>query len=143
MMPLPKVLDLLNTTNVYGTMEDALERTKMDELLANNTLYTLLAIPDQAFESFFDANENFDDLDDFSDQELEDLMRYHIIPGNVRQDQMRNQLGPSVFPTLLEGDSVEIRQGFDWQVDDAVFLLQDIQSTNGVIHIINNVLIPG
>ncbi|MEO0469511.1 MAG: fasciclin domain-containing protein, partial [Bacteroidota bacterium] len=93
--------------------------------------------------SFFDANDNFDDLDDFTDQELEELMRYHIIPGNVRQAEMQNQLAPTTFPTLLEGDSVIVRQGFDWQVDDAVFLIQDIQSTNGVMHIINNVLIPG
>lgn len=68
---------------------------------------------------------------------LQEILLYHILPGFFPSDEL--QEGP--IETLLFGKSLEV--GLDpIRFDDAGVVRPDEESCNGIIHIINDILLP-
>ena len=91
------------------------------------------AIPDSVFEAL-------------SEGELADLLRYHVAPGELRSSDLTD--GRSV-PTLLNGASLTVLaseadgvQLIDAQRDTVGVTLPDVTVSNGVVHVLNGVLMP-
>jgi transforming growth factor-beta-induced protein len=73
---------------------------------------------------------------------LADVLLYHVVAGNVRSTQVPSGLVPTV-----NGENISINLASGVQITDAnsntvSVTTVDIQGTNGVIHIINGVLLP-
>ena len=62
------------------------------------------------------------------------ILKYHVLPRRVL-------LGPYEAPTL-EGGSVSIRPEPGTHVNGAKVVLADVKTTNGVVHVIDTVLLP-
>ncbi len=78
-----------------------------------------------------------------SNAQLIEVLTYHVASGNVRSDA----LSVSMVPTLNATNSIDLREdggNFFIQNGDSRtdFIITDIQGTNGVIHLIRDVLIP-
>ncbi|MBP7698062.1 MAG: fasciclin domain-containing protein [candidate division Zixibacteria bacterium] len=69
------------------------------------------------------------------------ILTYHVVPGAVTADQVVRLSSAET----LNGASVTITLGGDGtvRIDNAVVTATDIKATNGVIHVIDAVLIPG
>jgi len=69
------------------------------------------------------------------------ILTYHVVPGAVTSDQVVKLTSAET----LNGASVTISLTGDGKVkiDNATVTVTDIQATNGVIHVIDAVLIPG
>jgi len=67
---------------------------------------------------------------------LEDVLRYHIVPGGP-YPSVRLASSQSL-PTLVEGANIQISPG---QVNDATIIMTDQLANNGLIHVIDTVLI--
>ncbi|MFT4685737.1 MAG: transforming growth factor-beta-induced protein [Neolewinella sp.] len=82
-------------------------------------------------------------VESLTTEQLVEVLTYHVVSGNVRSEA----LSVTVVPTLNTTNTIDIRQeGGTFYVQNGDnrtdFLLTDIQGTNGVIHLIDAVLIP-
>ena len=69
---------------------------------------------------------------------LTEILTYHVVSGSVLSTDLTT--GPV---DTLEGSPVYIVVGDDVMVNDADVTAADIVASNGVIHVIDEVLIPG
>jgi uncharacterized surface protein with fasciclin (FAS1) repeats len=76
-------------------------------------------------------------------QRLTDLLLYHVLDGQHLAADVAGMSGQSTA-TLLEGQSLQITtdEGGNVLVNGIQVLTTDIQASNGVIHVINGVLVP-
>jgi transforming growth factor-beta-induced protein len=82
-------------------------------------------------------------VESLTTEQLVEVLTYHVVSGNVRSEA----LSVTVVPTLNTTNTIDIRQeGGTFYVQNGDnrtdFRLTDIQGTNGVIHLIDAVLIP-
>jgi len=70
---------------------------------------------------------------------LSDILLYHVASGEVLSTDLRNGMQ---IPTLLQEEEliVYLRNGV--QINDAFVVVTDVLALNGVIHVINQVLVP-
>ena len=72
---------------------------------------------------------------------LTDILLYHVAEGKVLASQLSD--GQEIS-TLLDGGevTVDIRSDGDVLINDAMVLTTDVKASNGVVHVINQVLVP-
>jgi uncharacterized surface protein with fasciclin (FAS1) repeats len=68
------------------------------------------------------------------------VLLYHVVPGAVTADQV---VGLDSAQTV-EGGSVSIRvEDGKVFIDDAEVIATDVLASNGVIHVVDRVIVPG
>ncbi|MEM8907510.1 MAG: fasciclin domain-containing protein [Bacteroidota bacterium] len=125
----------------FSTLVGALSRVGLDATLDGTGTFTVFAPTDAAFAA---AGINLDDL---SDQELTNVLLYHVLGNEVPSSAITagksyagtlNETGPgnAALSILIEaGNQVVIN-------NNATVEQADVEATNGVIHVINRVLLP-
>jgi uncharacterized surface protein with fasciclin (FAS1) repeats len=120
----------------FTTLLKAVEAAGLLEILQSPGPYTLFAPTDAAFAKLPD-HMLAAWLDD--PHKLKQILTYHVVFGDVRTDNFVEIDSAETFEGGIVGiESTE--QGF--KVNDAKILQTDILTDNGVIHIIDTVLIP-
>lgn len=144
------ILDTAIGNEGLSTLVEAVNAAdeSLAQLLDGPGPYTVFAPSNLAFENFDGyLQENFNmTLDDvLADQELlTNLLSYHIVAGNVLSTQLTDgQIVPTIYPgtgigVVINADgSVSLNNG----VADVIGA--DIVASNGVVHVIDNVLFNG
>lgn len=133
-----------------STLAAELRTAELDALLAGNGPYTLFAPTDTAFTRLAPGIAG-DLLAPGNRAALVALLRYHIVPGVMTTEQLTQRIraggGRTVLTTLggqpitatLTGDVITLTSatGNRSYVEAA-----DIAQVNGVIHVVNGVLVP-
>lgn len=66
------------------------------------------------------------------------LLKFHVVPGTMTSDLVRNGNAPT-----LNGANVALsKSGTFITIEDAVVTTPDLKATNGVVHVIDRVLVP-
>ena len=131
--------DLLETAvnaGNFNTLVKAAEAANLIEILKSPGSFTLFAPTDEAF-----ANLPEGTLDSLLQDipKLKKIVAYHIASGDVRSDDLV-QINEA---ETLEGSIVAIESADGkFKVNNANVLKTDILTDNGVIHIIDGVLMP-
>lgn len=139
--PAPGTLDLAATVLAHddlSTLGSALVAAGVAPELEGETAYTLLAPTDAAFEALPEGalEALFDDP-----AALAELVRYHLITG-VSDAAGLGQLGTAV---TIQGEplTVTLTSDVELQINDAVNVVEpDIVAANGILHKIDQVLLP-
>jgi transforming growth factor-beta-induced protein len=137
---LPPSLDLVETAVAAGnftTLAGALVATGLDETLQGDGPFTVFAPTDEAFAAFEADNPGV--LAGLTNAELTDVLLYHVVPGWAGPADLSDGM---LVPTALDGSSLTITLGDGVQVNDANVTSANIVTTNGVIHVIDAVLLP-
>jgi predicted heme/steroid binding protein len=97
-----------------------------------------------ALENMFDISEDFDPSQGFEglvgDLDILDLLRYHMVEKTLLLNALKT--GNASIETL-SGDFIEIRvSGDDVFVNDVKIKTSDLLATNGVVHVLDGVLVP-
>jgi len=73
-------------------------------------------------------------------EQLKSILLYHVVEGKVTADQVVKLTSAKT----LEGESakIEVRDGKVY-VDGAQVVKADVPASNGVIHVIDSVILPG
>jgi uncharacterized surface protein with fasciclin (FAS1) repeats len=136
--PTPQ-LNLVATAQAAGqftTLLAAVEAAGLQQELAANGPYTVFAPTDAAFAALPPGT--VEGL--LQNQEaLRAVLLYHVVPGRVTAAQAA---GLSAAPTL-NGAAVPVAQeGSTLRVGGATVVQADVEASNGIIHVIDAVLIP-
>ena len=133
------ILDVLRLDGRFSVLLSALEATGLDEAVATGKL-TLFAPTDDAFAPLLEAGTIDELLAEPGLGTLTDILLYHVVEGR------RSALSLLFFATAttLQGTDVRIeysrKRGF--RVNDSRVISANGRAPNGVIHIIDAVLIP-
>ena len=138
---LPKLDNIPATAQAAGkfnTMLAAVAAAGLGEVLAGPGPFTVFAPTDDAFASL-PAGTVEDLLKPENKQKLIDILKYHVVSGRVYDN---DAVKAGKASTLL-GPSINIGVNAEGlTVNDAKVVTKNINSTNGVIHVIDKVLIP-
>ncbi len=72
-------------------------------------------------------------------RKLAAILKYHVIPGRVKAQDVA---GKSLNVRTVQGQSIAVDGTFGVRVNDAHVIQPDIETSNGVIHVIDSVLLP-
>ena len=120
----------------FTTLATALEAADLVETLQGPGPFTVFAPTDAAFEKLPEGA--LEDL--LADPEaLKQVLLYHVVEGEVTSEQVvglseATTVAGIAVPISVEGDTVKI--------GDATVVTADVEASNGVIHVIDTVLLP-
>ena len=141
--PLNIVDIALNSPNL-STLVAALQKADLVDAVKANSIKTVFAPTNDAFQALLDSNENWSSLDDIPMATLKTVLLYHVIDGKV----MSTDLSNTYVPTLATGPNnepislqVETTGAVEFNGDSKP-LQVDIPASNGVIHLIDRVMLP-
>jgi uncharacterized surface protein with fasciclin (FAS1) repeats len=121
----------------YSILFKALHATGLDATLGGKDIYTVFAPTDEAFGKLPEGT--LDKLMLPENQEkLRSLLLYHVIPGQV----LSSSLTDSEVKTA-NGEKVDIDvDGKQVEVEDSKVVNADVMANNGVIHVVDKVIVP-
>jgi transforming growth factor-beta-induced protein len=136
-MLLPNIVDhALNNPQTFSELVNALVAANLVGAVGGEGPFTVFAPVDQAFVDIADV------VAGLNPDQLSLVLRYHVVPAQVREADITegpvNTLANQEFTISVPG-AVLIT---DTTGDSSEVLLTDVQGTNGVIHVIDRVLLP-
>jgi transforming growth factor-beta-induced protein len=138
---LPSTDDLIDTAvgaGDFGTLATALKTAGLIEALKGDGPFTVFAPTDAAFAKLPEGTVA-GLLKPENKAKLTDILTYHVVPGRLNA----NQLAAAASADTLQGGF--LRFGIDagrLQVNGVNIVGSDVETTNGVIHVIDEVLLP-
>ena len=120
-----------NSKPTFKTLNVALAKTGLAGVVSSNRL-TVFAPTDDAFEAIGLNQRNIATVPN-----LEEILLYHVLGDVVYSTQLTNG-----FVTTLNGSAVEVNLDSGVMINDSNVISADIQARNGVIHAIDQVLLP-
>ena len=130
------VYDIVSNSNDHTTLETAINACGLDGTLSGPGPFTLFAPTDAAFNAL-PAGTVAALLNDIPT--LTDILKHHVLGDSVMSTMLSNGM---MATTLLGTDvTVSITNG-NVYIDNAMVTVADIIADNGVVHVIDAVLLP-
>lgn len=132
------IVDTAAKAGSFNTLVQAIQAAELEEVLRGEGPFTVFAPTDEAFGKL-PAGTLEDLLKPENKSQLQAILTYHVVPGNMySQDVVKMQSGKTVNGQEM---SIRAETGSVW-VDEARVTQTDIPASNGVIHVIDSVLMP-
>ena len=123
----------------FKTLAAALEAAGLVEALKGQGPFTVFAPTDEAFAKL-PAGTVEELLKPENREKLKAVLLYHVVPGKVVAADVLKMNGKEA--KTLQGGKVKVRTSGGVMVDNAKVLKTDVMAANGVIHVIDTVLMP-
>lgn len=135
--PLPSIAEIAAGDERFTTLVTALQQAGLVETLAGEGEFTVFAPTNDAFAALGS------DLDAvLADNELlTQVLLYHVLDGAVDAETAMTLDGEMVETLSGDSFSVSLSDG-SLYINDAMVIIADIQASNGIIHVIDAVLVP-
>jgi uncharacterized surface protein with fasciclin (FAS1) repeats len=131
------IVDTAVGAGSFKTLAAALKAAGLVDALKGEGPLTVFAPTDEAFAKL-PAGTLDDLLKPENKQKLTAILKYHVVAGNVKAaDVVKLKQAET-----LQGQKVKIDTADGVKINDAKVVKTDIECTNGVIHVIDTVLIP-
>jgi uncharacterized surface protein with fasciclin (FAS1) repeats len=133
------IVDTAVSAGQFETLAAAVEAGGLVDTLKGPGPFTVFAPTDEAFAKLPDGTvENL--LKPENKEQLVAILTYHVVPGKVMAADV---VGLSEAKTV-NGEMLTVgADGGNVMIDGATVVTTDIQATNGVIHVVDAVLLPG
>lgn len=133
-------LDIVDTALAAGnfsTLAAALGAAGLIETLKKKGPFTVFAPTDAAFAKI--PPQTLSELLQPENREkLTAILTYHVVAGRVSAHDVANLNSA----TTLQGQTVKISKQDGVKINDAKVIAPDVEATNGMIHVIDAVLMP-
>ena len=132
------IVDTAVSAGSFKTLVAAVQAAGLVDTLKGEGPFTVFAPTDEAFAAL-PAGTVDDLLKPENKDQLVKILTYHVVPGNVKAadvvklDSAKTVNGQSVAIKVVDGKVM---------VDNATVTTADIEASNGVIHVIDTVLLP-
>ena len=131
------IIDTAIRSGIFQTFTRLLEGSSLERQLRSPTCFTLFAPADIAFAYVSPETLNRLVQADFEGT-LADMLSYHVVPGEFPSTQLREL---SRLKTA-SGRDLSISHTRELRIEGARLLQTDIQARNGLIHVIDRLLLP-
>lgn len=121
----------------HTTLVAAVQAAGLVETLSGEGPFTVFAPTDEAFAALPEGTVESLLLPENRDQ-LVSILTYHVVPGAV----MSTDLTDDMMAATVEGSDIMIDLDSGVMVNDATVIAADIEASNGVIHVIDAVIMP-
>ena len=122
----------------FNTLAAALKAAGLIDTLRGEGPFTVFAPTDEAFAKLPEGTvESL--LQPENKDKLISILTYHVVPGKVKAKDVVNLTSAK----SVEGDTIDIKvKDGTVYVDNAEVVKTDVMATNGVIHVIDSVILP-
>lgn len=132
---MPDIIDTAINAGTFNTLVTAITTAGLDTALKGAGPFTVFAPTDEAFSKLPSGTvESL--LEDIP--QLRKILEYHVVSGKV----MAADVVKLDSATTTEGSTVKIDSSKGVKVNNATVIMPDIEADNGIIHVIDTVLIP-
>lgn len=132
---MPNIVEVATNAGSFNTLIAAVQAAGLVETLSGPGPFTVFAPTDDAFAKLPEGTvEGL--LED--KEQLTKILTYHVVPGKV----MAADVQSLDTATTVEGSDLKIDASSGVKVNDATVTQADIEADNGVIHVIDTVLLP-
>jgi uncharacterized surface protein with fasciclin (FAS1) repeats len=132
------IVDTAVAAGTFKTLVAAVTAAGLGETLKGEGPFTVFAPSDDAF-----AKLPAGTVDDLVKPENKDkltaILTYHVLPGKVMAADIA---GKKLEPATVNGETLHVDATSGVKVNGASVVTADIEATNGVIHVIDAVLMP-
>jgi uncharacterized surface protein with fasciclin (FAS1) repeats len=129
------IVDTAVSAGDFNTLVTAVKAAGLVETLKGDGPFTVFAPTDAAFAKL--PPEQLEAL--LSDKEaLTRVLTYHVVPGKLKAADVVSETRIAT----VEGQSLTVEAGGSVTVDNATVIKTDIVTSNGVIHVIDSVMLP-
>jgi uncharacterized surface protein with fasciclin (FAS1) repeats len=129
------IVDTAIGAGSFNTLVAAVTEAGLVETLKGEGPFTVFAPTDEAFAKIPEADLNAL----LADKEaLTKVLTYHVVSGKV----MAADVAGMESATTVEGSMISIDTSDGVKVDEATVVQADIETSNGVIHVIDTVIMP-
>ena len=132
------IVDTAVNAGSFETLVAAVQAAGLVDTLKGDGPFTVFAPTDEAFAALPEVTVESLLLPENIDQ-LVAILTYHVVPGKV----MSTDLSDDMEATTVQGESVTIDLDNGVMVEKATVVSADIETSNGVIHVIDTVILPG
>jgi uncharacterized surface protein with fasciclin (FAS1) repeats len=133
------IVDTAIAADGFETLVAAVQAAELVDTLKGEGPFTVFAPTDEAFAALPEGTVENLLLPENRDQ-LVAVLTYHVVPGKVMSADLAGQ---QVSPETVQGQTLAIdATGSAVMVNAATVVQADIEASNGVIHVIDTVLIP-
>jgi uncharacterized surface protein with fasciclin (FAS1) repeats len=132
---MPTIVDIAVQAGKFNTLVQAVQAAGLVETLSGEGPFTVFAPTDEAFAQI--PAETLQAV--LADKEkLTAILTYHVVPGKL----MAADVVRSTQLQTVQGQSITVSTEGGVRVDDANVIQTDIEADNGVIHVIDKVIMP-
>ncbi len=131
------IVELAMQTDALSTLVQAVKAADLVETLNSEGPFTVFAPTNEAFNALPSGTlESL--LQPENKSTLSSILTYHVVPGKI----MASDLEDGMTVETVQGAEITISLGDNAMVNDATVTQADIEADNGVVHIIDTVILP-
>lgn len=133
---MPDIVDIAVNAGMFKTLVTAVQAAGLVEVLRSPGPFTVFAPTDEAFAKLPPGTvqtlvQNI--------PQLSRILTYHVVSGKL----MQSDLQAVTSLTSVEGSPIRIAATDGFEVKNATVVAADIEADNGVIHVIDTVILMG
>ena len=131
------IVDTAVDAGSFTTLVAAVQAADLVDTLKGEGPFTVFAPTDEAFAALPEGTVETLLMPENKDQ-LVAILTYHVVPGKV----MSTDLSDDMTAATVQGGDITIDLDNGVMVNDATVVTADIETSNGVIHVIDKVIMP-
>lgn len=132
------IVDLAAGNDNLKTLVAAVKAGGLVDVLKSDGPFTVFAPTDQAFAALPEGTlESL--LKPENKDQLASILKYHVVAGKVKSSDLSN--GQKAATVQGEKVGVSIKNG-KVKIDDAQVIMADVEAKNGIVHVIDKVILP-
>ncbi len=132
------IVDTAIEAGSFSTLVAAIQAAGLVDTLKGSGPFTVFAPTDEAFAKLPEGTVD-DLLKPENKEKLQQILTYHVVPGKVTAE---DAVTLSSAKTVNGKDFTITKSGDDLMIDNAKVIKTDIMASNGVIHVIDQVIMP-
>lgn len=132
------IVDTAVEAKTFNTLVAAVKAAGLVDTLKGDGPFTVFAPSDDAFAKLPAGTVEML-LKPENKDKLVAVLTYHVVPGKVMSGDLA---GKMVEAKTVQGQSVKVDAREGVKVDNATVVAADIETSNGVIHVIDAVILP-
>jgi uncharacterized surface protein with fasciclin (FAS1) repeats len=120
----------------FTILVEAVSKAGLVDALSAEGPFTVFAPTNDAFKNLF-SQLGVSGVKDLTAEQLTPILTYHVVSGKVMSTDLSN-----TSVATLNGQKIKIDLSSGVKINDSKVVAADIEGKNGVIHVIDSVLLP-
>ncbi len=134
--PAGTVVDIAVANSDFSILVEAVTKAGLAGALSAEGPFTVFAPTNDAFKALF-KQLDVSGIKDLTAEQLTPILTYHVVAGKVMSTDLSN-----TSVATLNGQKIKIDISDGVKINESKVTTADISGTNGVVHVIDRVLLP-